>query len=592
MKHIKVKFKMLFIMAGVLIMLLFGTIFSEKCMKNISNESVTDMESSIRESYDENIKSEVSAAVSVAKHYYDQYQSGILTEELAKKNAADQIRDMRYGDSGYFWIDQSDGTNVVLLGSDTEGTNRMDTEDSKGFKMVRQMIEDSVKNTEAYTTYYFPKENETKASPKRSYTYYYKEFDWVIGTGNYTDDIDKTVASKQSQLTKYSNKMTSIFAAVNITIGAFFIAVIIIIITNIVKPLEAVVAEMRILEKGDFTSKLDDRYLKRKDDFGILANILENMRSNLKELISGVKSGAGQIENLVTDINSNMDLLNGEIEDVSATTEEVAASMEETAATTESINTMSHEIEDAAKNIALRAQDGANRVEQIYKRAREGKDNASAIRAKAGDTKRAMKAELEKAMEDAKVVDQINVLADSIMGITDQTNLLALNASIEAARAGEAGKGFAVVADEIRNLAEQSKENVENIQGVTDAVKKAVENLKTDAEHMLEFVETDVTDSYHKFDELAGYYNEDASNVNELISDFSATSEELLASISSILESINGISVAADESANGTTNIADRTVSVADKSSIVNNHLKEAEEAAGRLNDEVSKFVV
>lgn len=599
MKHIKVKFKMLFIMAGVLIMLLFGTIFSAKCMKNISNESVTEMESSIRESYDENIKSEVSVAVSVAKHYYDQYQSGILTEELAKKNAADQIRDMRYGDSGYFWIDQSDGTNVVLLGSDTEGTNRMDTEDSKGFKMVKQMIEDSVKNTEAYTDYYFPKANETKASPKhsyvypkRSYTYYYKEFDWVIGTGNYIDDIDKTVAAKQSQLTKYSNKMTSIFAIVNITIGAFLTAIIIIIITNIVKPLEAVGAEMRILEKGDFTSKLDDRYLKRKDDFGILANILENMRSNLKELISGVKSGAGQIENLVTDINSNMDLLNGEIEDVSATTEEVAASMEETAATTESINTMSHEIEDAAKNIALRAQDGANRVEQIYKRAREGKDNASAIRAKAGDTKRAMKAELEKAMEDAKVVDQINVLADSIMGITDQTNLLALNASIEAARAGEAGKGFAVVADEIRNLAEQSKENVENIQGVTDAVKKAVENLKTDAEHMLEFVETDVTDSYHKFDELAGYYNEDASNVNELISDFSATSEELLASISSILESINGISVAADESANGTTNIADRTVSIADKSSIVNNHLKEAEEAAGRLNDEVSKFVV
>ena len=50
--------------------------------------------------------------------------------------------------------------------------------------------------------------------------------------------------------------MTSIFAAVNITIGAFLIAVIILIITNIVKPLEAVGAEMRILEKGDFTSKL------------------------------------------------------------------------------------------------------------------------------------------------------------------------------------------------------------------------------------------------------------------------------------------------------------------------------------------------
>ena len=34
--------------------------------------------------------------------------------------------------------------------------------------------------------------------------------------------------------------------------------------------------------------------------------------------------------------------------------------------------------------------------------------------------------------QDIKVVDQINVLAKSIMDITGQTNLLALNASIEA----------------------------------------------------------------------------------------------------------------------------------------------------------------
>ena len=592
MRHIKVKYKMLFIMAGVLAILLYGTIFSATCMKNISSKSVNEMEKSIRNSYDENIKSEVSAAVSVAKHYYAQYKSGILTEELAKKNAADQIRDMRYGDSGYFWVDQSDGTNVVLLGSDTEGTNRMDTEDSNGFKMVKEMIEQAVKGSEAYVEYYFPKEGETEPSPKRSYTYYYKEFDWVIGTGNYTDDIDKTVAKQEASLTSYSNNRTKVYIAVTGAIGVALLALIVIIIINIIKPLEAVGKEMNILQNGDFTSKIDDKYLNRRDDFGILANALETMRSSLGGLIGEVKEGAGEIKNVVTDINSNMDKLNGEIEEVSATTEEVAASMEETAATTESINTMSHEIEDAAKNIAQRAQEGANQVEQIYKRAKDGKEHATAIRAKARETKKAMKADLESAMEEAKVVDKINVLADSIMGITDQTNLLALNASIEAARAGEAGKGFAVVADEIRILAEQSKENVENIQGVTAAVRKAVENLKSDAEHMLEFVETDVTESYHKFDELAGYYNEDASNVNELVSDFSATSEELLASISSILESINNISIAADESANGTTNIADRTVSIADKSSIVNEHSKTAEERANKLSEGVAKFVV
>lgn len=120
---------------------------------------------------------------------------------------------------------------------------------------------------------------------------------------------------------------------------------------------------------------------------------------------------------------------------------------------------------------------------------------------------------LTKALEDIKVVDQINVLAKSIMDITGQTNLLALNASIEAARAGEAGKGFAVVADEIRVLAEQSKAAVAHIQEVTGNVTAAVENLANDAERLLEFVGNDVVESLGGFAEMANSYNSDAANV-------------------------------------------------------------------------------
>ena len=53
MKNIKVKFKMLLIMTGVLVILLFGTIFSAICMKNQNNESVAEIEGSIRSSYDD-----------------------------------------------------------------------------------------------------------------------------------------------------------------------------------------------------------------------------------------------------------------------------------------------------------------------------------------------------------------------------------------------------------------------------------------------------------------------------------------------------------------------------------------------------------
>ena len=195
-------------------------------------------------------------------------------------------------------------------------------------------------------------------------------------------------------------------------------------------------------------------------------------------------------------------------------------------------------------------------------------------------------------MEDAKVVEQISVLAESIMGITEQTNLLSLNASIEAARAGDAGRGFAVVADEIRNLAEESKKNVENIQEVTEKVGNAVANLKRDSERLLQFVETDVESSFDLFDTMADEYNNDATDINDLVSDFSATSEELLASISNILDSVDSISQATTESASGTTNIANKTVNVASQSGTVSDHSKEAEQAVMVLNQGVQKFIV
>lgn len=77
----------------------------------------------------------------------------------------------------------------------------------------------------------------------------------------------------------------------------------------------------------------------------------------------------------------------------------------------------------------------------------------------------------------SEAVEQIGTTLSLISEISASTNLLALNASIEAARAGEAGKGFAVVAQEVGNLANSTKESLDEVETVIKRVQSNVEEI-------------------------------------------------------------------------------------------------------------------
>jgi methyl-accepting chemotaxis protein len=285
-----------------------------------------------------------------------------------------------------------------------------------------------------------------------------------------------------------------------------------------------------------------------------------------------------------------MNLLNQNMEEVSATTQQLSAGTEESAAASQQMSATTQEIEKAVQSITENSQNGVLAAKDISTRARQTKENVVLSQEKNSAILIETKDRLEKAIEDSKVVERINVLSDSIMQITEQTNLLALNAAIEAARAGEAGRGFSVVAGEIKTLAEQSKKAVMEIQDITAKVTTSVENLSESSNKMLDFVSTDVHQDYKNMIEIADKYNEDAAFVDNLVNDFSASAEELFASIENITRAIDGIASAANESASGTAEIAARIQDVNGKSEEVMNQINKTKENAEHLKAEISNF--
>lgn len=131
------------------------------------------------------IKSEVETAVSMLQAIYTKHQQGEMSLVQAKKLAADLLRELRYGNEGYFWADTTEGVNVVLYGKkDVEGKNRLENMDKQGTFYIKEFLAKG-KAGGGYVEYWFPKKGESTPQPKRSYVFLFKPFGWVIGSGYY-----------------------------------------------------------------------------------------------------------------------------------------------------------------------------------------------------------------------------------------------------------------------------------------------------------------------------------------------------------------------------------------------------------------------
>lgn len=412
MKKITNKIILLSLIPTLLIGLGIGIILGFFSGKSDSS-SLFAYESTMRNDYDSIARWEVETVITLLQGIHQtQINSGMSTED-AEKLAASLIRKMKYGNSGYFWVDTHEGLNIVSSIKENEGKNRINSKDARGNFIIKEFIK-VAENGGGYVDYWFPKTTAAEALPKRSYVALFEPFGWIVGTGNYIDDIDTAINQmKDKQVQMLYTLLSIIFAVMLVAVVA-----IVIIGRKIARPIVVLSEKARSIASGDLNIQIT---MSSKDEIGILAESLRLMVKQLRTIVLKIRESADNIVSAGHYMN-----------DASGQMAQVSNSL------AESTGQLSESVEEMSVNIHNNT-DNSLATEEIASKVSEDIQSGSKA---VNETSESMKT----------ITKEISVIDE----IAFQTNLLALNAEIEAARAGRYGKGFTIVAREVNKLAVRS----------------------------------------------------------------------------------------------------------------------------------------
>ena len=134
-----------------------------------------------------------SAASTVAK-FGNEERKGTMTRQAAQAAALAVLREMRYGASGYFWINDLEPRMIMHpTNSALNGKDLSDYKDPNGVRLFVEMAKICRASGSGFVNYEWAKPGASKPVPKVSYVTLYPDWNWVIGSGVYIDDVDAEV---------------------------------------------------------------------------------------------------------------------------------------------------------------------------------------------------------------------------------------------------------------------------------------------------------------------------------------------------------------------------------------------------------------
>ena len=244
----------------------------------------------------------VEVAYGILVHYDDMARTGAITHEEARKGALECLRNLRYGDKEYFWINDLEPRMIMHpTMPELDGHDLSDYKDPNGFAIFRKVVEVAKKRGAGFVEYMWPKPGEKAPVNKISYVKLYEPWGWIVGSGIYLDDVSSDVLT----LRIISAAGAVLFAILTLSM-AFVIG------KGITRRLGKVIGGLKEIASGKGDVDLTKRIaITSIDEIGILSTEFNGLMESISNLTNFKK--VIEEDNTIEDVYSRLwDIFNRE----------------------------------------------------------------------------------------------------------------------------------------------------------------------------------------------------------------------------------------------------------------------------------------